>query len=216
MNSRESQLKDLAIRFRDSGDSDIFRRILQRISQLLGSIVYNIQRKRPQLKRMEKQDLYHAAIIGLYKAVLKVKEEEIEDYLVNGIIASANHEIIKWGKNPREKSFSSSFIEDNIEEWPPWAKGVWSGGHVKQFYDEPVYKDLECEFVRDRFKKLIEEGVIEEEDFKILTMRVVENMTYANIAKKVGVSHQGVGRRVKRTLGKIRSEFRKRGWEDDI
>jgi RNA polymerase sigma factor (sigma-70 family) len=165
---------------------------------------------------MEEQDLYHAAIIGLYKAVLKVKEEETEDYLVNGIISSANHEIIKWGKNPREKSFSSSFIEDNIEEWPPWAKGVWSGRRVKQFYDELVYKDLECEFVRDRFKKLVEEGILKEDDFKLLVMKVVENMTYVDIAKKVGDSYSSVIRRVECTLSKLRSEFRKRGWEDDL
>jgi len=216
MISNESQLKDLAIKFRDNEDPYIFQRILQRISQLLGSIVYNIRQKRPQLKRMEEQDLYHAAIIGLYKAVLKVKEEETEDYLVNGIISSANHEIVKWGKNPREKSFSSSFIEDNIEEWPPWAKGVWSGREVKQFYDEPVYKDLECEFVRDRFRKLIEEGILKEDDFKLLVMKVVENMTYVDIAKKVGDSYSSVIRRVECTLNKLRSEFRKRGWEDDI
>lgn len=216
MNNSESQLKDLAIRFRDSRDPYLFQRILQRIGQLLASIVFNIRQKRPQLKEFEEQDLYHAVIIGLYKAILKVKEEETEDYLINGIIFSANHEIVKWGKKPREQSFSSSFIEDNIEEWPPWAKGVWSGGCVKQFYDEPVYKDLECEFVRDRFKKLMEEGILKEDDFKLLVMKVVENMTYVDIAKKVGGSYRSVVKRVERTLSKLRSEFRKRGWGDDI
>jgi RNA polymerase sigma factor (sigma-70 family) len=168
------------------------------------------------LEKLESEDFYNAAIIGLYRAVLKVKEEETENILVSKIIFYTNIEIAHWAKKPREKPFSSSSIEDNVEKWPPWVVGVWSGGCAKQFYDEPMHENLEREFVWDRFEKLVKEGVLETEDFNLLVMRFVEDLTYRDIAKIVGYSSKTVSRKIESIMCRIRWEWRRRRWGDDL
>lgn len=207
------RIKELALEYKDSKSSSIFREILIWTEKLLTGIISRAVRKKPYLEKLEEQDCYHAAILGLHKAILKVKEEEPSGILISRIIFYVDSEVTCWGKPSREKPLSSLDILDE-EEWPPWVMGIWSGGKAKQFYNEPIYKNLESEFVRDIFKKLIEEKVISFKDFELLIMREVNEMTYEEIAEQVGYSTTGIRRKIKMILDKLRSEFRKRGWED--
>lgn len=207
------RIKELALEYKDSESSSIFREILLWTEKLLTNIISGAVRRKPYLEQLEKQDRYHAAILGLHKAILKVKKEESSGILISRIIFYVDYEVTCWGNPSREKPLSSLDIL-NEEEWPPWVKGVWSGGSVKQFYDEPVYKNLESEFIRDIFKKLIEEKVISFKDFELLVMREVNEMTYEEIAEQVGYSATGIRRKIKMILDKLRNEFRKRGWDN--
>jgi len=154
------------------------------------------------------------AIIGLHKAILKVKEEETGGILISRIIFYVGDEISSWSRAPRLKPFSSFLDVLNVEEWPPWVMGIWSGGNVKRPYYESTHGDLESDFIRDRFAKLIEEGALSLEDFDLIVMRVVNGMKYKDIAKQLGCSISGASIRVTAILNRLRYEFRKRGWGD--
>lgn len=208
------RIKELALEYKSSESSSVFKEILVRAEELLTNIVSRAIRRKPQLKSLEKQDLYHAAVIGLHKAILKARKKEPSGILISRIIFYVDIEISSWSKQPREKPFSSSRIPMKEEEWPPWVKGFWSSRSAKQFYDKPVYENLESEFIRDMFKKLIEEKVLSLKDFEMLVMREVNEMTYKEIAEQIGYSETGTRRKIKVILSKLRSEFRKRGWED--
>ena len=210
----EQEVKRLALAYRDKEDPTIFKQILILVDELLKNLVKRMIRKKPYLQRMELQDLYHAAVIGLLKAVLKVKEEETGGILVSKIIYCVGDEISSWGKAPREKPFSSFLNVLDAEQWPPWVMGIWSGGDVKQLYYESTYNDIESSFIRDRFTKLIEEGILSLEDFDLLVMRIVNGMKYKDVAKQLGCSISGASIRVTAILNRLRYEFRLRGWDD--
>lgn len=210
----EQEVKRLALIYRGNRDPHVFTQILVVVHELLKNLVMKALRGKPHLRRMEPQDLYHAAILGLYKAILKVEEKETGGILVSRIIFYAGNEILSWGRVPRIKPFSSFLNVLNVEEWPPWVMGIWSGGKVKQPYYESTHGGIESKFVRDGFTKLIEEGVLSTEDFDLLVMRVVNGMKYKEIAKQIGCSISGASIRVTAILNKLRYEFRKRSWDD--
>jgi len=192
-------LKNLALKFEESGDPFIFAKIERKVHKLLKYIIARVRKSRPYLYNVEFCDLYQTAIIGLHRAIMKVKVDEHGSKLIYNIRRYVVNEIIKDYKD-RSKYRSIIPFEVAIQQ--------------KLVDTEEVYKNLEMEFIRDRFYKLIDDDVISAEEFKLVWMRYVQDISYKDIARQAGCSTGTISRKVRDSLNRIRREFRRRNWEE--
>jgi len=211
-------LKELALKFVSSKDPLIFAKIVKRVEKLLLYTIYKARRTKPYLKKVELQDLYQTAVIGLYRALLKVKEDEPGSKLVYKITRYVGNEIAKDNKRTDKITVPYSIADVAFQVHLYFTDMPQFQEHISQIEnklveDAVVYKNLEMEFIRERFSKLLEDEVLSFEEFEMLVMHFVDNKTYKDIAKQFGYSHVTVSKRTNNTLNKLRFEFRRRGWE---
>jgi len=195
MKRNYSLLKKLALEFVRTNNPSIFTEIVKKVDRLLLYTIYKERKRRYHLRNAALQDLYHSTIVGLYQALFKVKEDEPGSKIITKIIRYATNEMLKDNKGSKEKSFTP-FDEDRLVD------------------NTLVYKDLEMEFIRQRFWKLIDEGVISFEEFEMITMRFTNDMSYKSIASQFGISKDTVSKRIKNALCRMKYEFIKRGWQE--
>lgn len=211
-------LKDLALEFIHSRDPAIFIAIVLKVDRLLLYTIHKARKSKPYLRKVELQDLYHDAIVGLYMALLKFKADEPGSKLIYKITRYITNEIAKGNRRTSRVAFPFSVEEVTFQVHLYYSDMPRAGVYTNQIADRltdrtPVYKNLEMEFTRDRFTKLIEEDVISLEEYEMLTMHCVNDMTYKNIAKQFGISQPTVSRKIENALNRLRYEFRRRGWE---
>lgn len=211
-------LKELALEFVDNRNPSILIAILLKVDKLLLYTIHKARKSKPYLRKVEIQDLYHDAIVGLYVALLKVKEDEPGSKLIYKITRYVTNEIAKHNRRTNKVAFPFSVADIAFQVHLYSSDMPQSGVYISQIEDRlaektPVYKNLESEFTRERFIKLIEEDVISFEEFKMLVMYFVNDMTYKDIAKQIGCSGATVSRKIESVLNRLRYEFRRRGWE---
>lgn len=211
-------LKELALEFVWNKDPSTFLKILKKVDRLLLYTIHKDRKGKPYLKKVELQDLYQTAVIGLYKALLKVKEDEPGSKLVYKITRYVGNEIAKNFKKTNRITFPFSIADIAFQVHLYSADMPQSWKHISQIEDklieeDVVYKNLEMEFIRERFLKLIEEGVISFEEFEMLNLRFVDGMTYMDMKKHFGASHVTISKKIEDALNRLRYEFRRRGWE---
>lgn len=193
-------LKDLALKYEANGDPRVFVMILIKVDGLLRYLIRKIRRSRPYLCNVEFSDLYQTAVVGLYRAVAKVKVDEHGSKLVYNITRYVANEIINVYKDRSGHRSSIPFEIAAQQELVDTIK---------------VYEDLEWEFIRERFYKLIDDGVISLEEFDMITHHFVQGITYKDIARQVGSSTDTISKKVRDSLNRIRYEFRRRNWEEN-
>lgn len=188
-------LKELALEFVETKNPNIFTEIIKKVDRLLLYTIHKARKRRYHLKNVALQDLYHSAIVGLYRALLKVKADEPGSKIITKIVRYVTNEIVKDNKRSKEKSFALS-DEDKLVD------------------NTLVYKDLEMEFIRERFWKLIDDDVISLEEFEMIVMRFINDMTLEEIAAQFGNSKDTVSKTIENVLHRMKYEFTKRGWEE--
>lgn len=194
-------LKELALEFIRTRNPSIFTEIIKKVDRLLLYVVYKARKKRYHLRNVELQDLYHSTIVGLHQALLKVKEDDPGSKIITKIVRYANNEIVKDNKIVRDSS--------------KLKKKLFALSNEDKLVDNTlVYKNLEMEFIRERFLKLIDEGVISFKEFEMITMRFVNDMAYREIAAQFGISRNTTSKMIKNALCKMKNEFIKRDWEE--
>lgn len=192
-------LKNLALSFSVDNDPIGFVKIVLKVDNLLKYTIARIRVIRPHLQRVEYCDLYQTALLGLHRAVLKVKQGEPGGKIVYNIRRYVVNEILKEYKNRPVNNTGESF-EDIVQ---------------RELVDNTkVYANLEAEFIRDRFHKLISAGVISEYEFDILKRHYVDEMSFRNIARQEGCSVGTISKKVGDSLNRLRFEFRRRHWEE--
>lgn len=214
-------LKELALEFVDGKDSSIFLEILLKVDNLLLYTIYKARKSKPYLRKVELQDLYQDAIVGTYKALLKFRKEEPGSKLIYKITRYITNEIAKHYKRTNKVAFPFSVSDIAFQVHLYFSDLPHLEMYINQIENKlvektPVYKKLELEFMRDRFTKLIEEDVISPEEYDMLIMHCVNNITYKDIAKLFDTSQPTVSRKIRDALNRIRWEFRRRGWECDL
>ncbi|MHA1302500.1 MAG: hypothetical protein ACTSPI_02215 [Candidatus Heimdallarchaeaceae archaeon] len=196
---KHQMLKTAALLYVESRDPAVFLRIINKVDRLLKYNIHRLIYVRPYLRSVEFQDLYQTAIIGLYYAVLKTKEEEPGSKLIYNIVRYISNEVIKKYKGrPYDKLSTTSFEQTVAQNLVDTVE---------------VYKDLEIKFNLERIVKLTKEDVISFEELQLLCMRFSQGMTYKNMAIWAGVSRITVTKKVENAVHRLRYEFRRRGWE---
>lgn len=211
-------LKDLALEFVADEKPKIFIAIVLLVEKLLFYTIHEARKAKPYLRKVDLQDLYHDAIIGLYAALLKTKKDEPGSKIIYNIVRYVNNEITKQNKRTNKVAFPFSIGDVAFQVHLYSSDMPQSDVFINQIKDRmvdriSVFKNLESEFTRKRFTQLIEEDVISFEEFRMLTMYFVNDMPYRAIAEEFDTSLATVSRKIKDALNRLRYEFRRRGWE---
>lgn len=191
-------LKGLVLEYIRTKDPAIFKDILIKVDKLLLQTIHRVRWQLPYLRKVEMQDLYQDAVVGCHKGLLKVKSFEPDTKVLYWIVRNVKDELFKCNKRRKEVAFSNYF-----NEFPP-------DGLVD---NTPVYKNHELNVIRDRFWKLIDEEVLSLDEFQMLSMRIVQGMTYGDIAKQFGSTRPTISKKIADLLNRLRYEFRRRNWE---
>ncbi|MHA1883048.1 MAG: sigma-70 family RNA polymerase sigma factor [Candidatus Thorarchaeota archaeon] len=195
-NSQRQVLKRLALEYKSSRKQSAFCKILKRVEGLIIHTIVKFLSKRTYLQGVDLQEYYNAAVLGLYNALNTVKESESGDQLIARFVVYMRDEMTKVSSETVKKSaFYTLSRDDAVSE-------------------ESVYRNLESEFLRERFQKFIDDGVISSEEFNLLVMKFVDEMTYKDIAKEVNRTYTWVSTRISNSLNRIRWELRRRGFEE--
>lgn len=211
-------LKDLALDFKSSKNAKVFDAIVKIVNKLLYSVIHKARRNRPYLKKVEIEDLYQDAILGLYQALETVKEDEPGSKVVYRITRYAYNAIGKNNKRTKRVTFPFSVADIAFQVHLYCADMPHSGKYIVQIEEilvenASVYAELESEHIRDRFSKLIEEDIISIEEFAMISMYYANGQTYTQIAEQFGTSVTTVSRKITKALNRLRFEFRRRNWE---
>ena len=211
------QLKDLSLKFVSNRNPKIFIAIALLVDKLLFYTIHEARKAKPYLRKVSMDDLYQDAILGLYAALLKTKQDEPGSKIIYNIVGYVNNAITKQNKRTNQVAFPFSIgdIAFQVHLYAsdmPQSRVYISRIEDKLSSNDPVYKNLELESVREKFRLLIEEDVISFEEFRMITMYVVNDMTYKTIAAEFDSSIATVSRRIKNALNRLRYEFRVRGW----
>lgn len=85
----------LIAKYRDTRDAKIFSTLLAKFDMLLLRSVYQLRKKYEQIRDEELQELYHLAIIGMSKALLKIPRHEVPRKIPMWICAYVEAAIVK-------------------------------------------------------------------------------------------------------------------------
>lgn len=191
-------LKELVLRYVSTEDPAIFKDILIKVDKLLLYTIYEVRRSLPRFREIDIQDLYQDAVVGMHKGLLKVRANEPDTKVLYWITRNIKDELLK--RNCRKLKKSPQVFEKIAAE--------------KLIDKTSVYKNQELEVIRQRFWELIDEGVLSLNEFQMLSMRIVQDMTYGDIAKQFESTRPTISRKIADLLNRLRYEFRRRGWED--
>lgn len=212
-------LKDLVFDFKREKKTKVFNEIVKIVNKLLYSVIHKARRNRPYLKKVDIKDLYQDTILGLYQALDTVKEDEPGSKIIYKIVRYAYNAIGKNNKKSNKVTFPFSVADVAFQIHLYCADMSHSRRFITQIEEilvenVMVYAELESGHIRNRFSKLIKEDIISIDEFTMISMYYVNELTYSQIAQQFGISITTVSRKITKALNRLRFEFRRRNWED--
>jgi hypothetical protein len=193
-------LKQLTFEFKETGDNKIFLKILSRIDNLIVFTVNNYIRRRPQYYNKNiAQDFYHSAIIGVYRAIGTAKESESGRKLQARYIAYMKAQIRNFCDNPQEWKIINSVYGSKDLIVP----------------EETVYHDLEVEFLRERFIKLITDDIITPTELNLIYLKFVAGVKMQTLVGIYGKSAHLIRKQIKSIVKRIRTSLCARNLEEE-
>ncbi len=184
MGLREIVLKELVVKYQENNDPALFARILKRTDRLLLSIIYKYAKQNEHLKKVDGRELYHTAIIGLAMAVKSSKKESGEKIIAR-IVAYVELQLRTFYPRPKEPGT------------PPPV--------VTEYKDDRVDDILDA---KATFHKWVEEGVVSQNDYKLMMGKFGEGKTFKRIAKELDMAPGVAKKHAKRVLDRLRRYYR--------
>lgn len=184
-------LKRLCLQYQQTHDKVIFERIIERVDNLIIYVTLSFYYKYRFVEKPDLQDLYQIGILGLYKAVETMREQDDACLVPARIIFYIKSEIIQsYSFERKEKEVVRSFC---VKE--------------RCTSDEENFREMESEDIQKIFSNLISNGIISQKDYNLLIVRFVEEMPIDEIVRtgKYGKHWRTVNRKIQRILGKIRN-----------
>ena len=193
-------LKQLTFEFKETGDNKVFLKIMARIDNLIVYTVNNYIRRRPQFHNKNiAQDFYHSAIIGVYRAIGTAKESESGRKLQARYIAYMKAQIRNFCDNPQEWKIINSVY----------------GSRDLIVREETVYRDLENEFLRDRFIKLITDDIITPSELNLIYLKFVEDTKMQTLVEIYGQSAHLIRKQISSIVRRIKTNLCARNLEEE-
>lgn len=104
---------------------------------------------------------------------------------------------------------SFTMIKENANRnWEEYDDNFQSDFKNEDSIGDIVWKEFDINTIRSITKKLIEE--LSEMDRNILTYQIIDELTYAEIAKELGITEKNVSVKLTRMRKKLRDEFLRR------
>lgn len=182
-------LKELALKFQETNDGGVFERILLRVDRLVQHVMSRERHRWPHLHIEDPQDIYQAACVGLCNGIATVKITDTPDQVVLRFFAYIQAEIRKEFPVNRTKFYTT---EERLTE-------------------DPVYRDLESECLREVYLSLIAQGVISEQEYNLLCQRYVQGMEWKAIAAGARMNIDCVRKLVEEARMRMHHQLRVRG-----
>lgn len=182
MELKHEILKDLILRYQQTKDKGIFSRILKRCDGLLIAIINrNLWRK--GLENYNARELYHAAIIGLHRAVMTSPIDEHPDKVVARIVAYVKLEL----SNQFEREQPSETLQD------PTLIHLRS---KREDIQDPAYIQCEFSLVMELLKKAVKEGILTEKELEAYLQRKMYEVGYYQIGQMLNLSRDAARKRL--------------------
>lgn len=179
-------LKDMVTKYLEATDgvvkSRAFERILARVDRLLIEKALQMQNRYSQLDSIDAQDLYHCAVVGLYRALDGVKPHNSGDNIQARIISYAKEEIRRTylGKKRRMFTIDPDTIVDIHSDEPP------------------EFTRIEINELIAGIKSMLDDGDIDQSDFNMLVDNSVNGLSFSEIGRRRHLHYTTVSNRVKR------------------
>lgn len=203
-------LKELVTEYKLANEEDrksVFCVILARIDKLIIGRVHKLKRIKRELRNVESQDLYHSAIIGLYRGINSAKDQDSGDRIQARILSYVNEQIrvTYLGKKRRLKTIDPQFIshmEDlNTESMDiKYPKTMGSGSNL---YMRIFECGIESNELIDKTMELVESGEVSRDDFNLLIEHAIHGKSYSEIGRNRGIRYQTVSKRINRLRSSI-------------
>lgn len=197
MSLREDVLKQLALDYQEAVQDErqgrvTFEKVLKRVDRLLLKTIYKHMKRRPYLRKIEFEDLYHSAIVGLGRAFLTVKPTEGGNKVVARIVAYVRNEInTNFPLNTKNQFFNFKWLED------------FPAGFGDKCIEGDAEKSAEYSLLQDNFRIMIEEGIITLDDVGLLAEKFLRGKTNAEMAKSRCCTHETIRDRMERILNRV-------------
>jgi hypothetical protein len=185
---------------------ELFGKILERVSNLLLYVIYRHTAVKRHLGRIELNDLYHTAIVGLGNAANTVKEEETSDRVIQRIAAYVKAEIDKtYPLTKTRRDFAFQRLEVTTERY------VLKDRDIQGV--EEIELAVELRFLRDEYVSVLAKGVISETDFVMLVRRYAMGATFTEMSNYFDIPVTTVKRFVHSSRNILQHYFRAKNWE---
>lgn len=179
-------LKDLSVQYQKTADGEVFKKILERVDKLIYHVVHRLHRGHLRFENLS--DLYQTGVVGVYKAALRIPEDEDPERIPAWFVAYIKSEIQQAFPHP--KHIEASQFE---EVWTP---------------EEDPCQGRASECLDVVFKKMLDDKIISEEDVELITLHRIQKLPLDVIAAMKGVCTDTISSRIHRGLLRIQHQVR--------
>jgi len=183
-----SHVKQLIDKYHKTGKSQDFEMVLFCVDNLVVRLVRQLRRRYKFMEKVEINDIYHTAIVGLHDAVKKVNPNE-DPNKIPAIISSYIIAAIKQAYRYLSKEHKNELVD--IEDCGRLVKGLEVEFKVSPY----VMFDL------DEFLK---RGIITRLEYNTIRQSIYGEMTTAELARKEGVKQCSISNRIKVAVLKMK------------
>lgn len=188
-------IKELVLEYRENPDPALFEKILYKVDNLVLKVVNVSRTVCPHLLNEDIDDIYEAAIIGLYNALRTVKKEESSGITYARLIAYMRCSI--------KKEFPQKSLPD-----------LYLSSQIKSQMGRPVeHLELEFEFISEILQDLVAKEVIAQQDLDLVLDRYLQGADCKDLAIKYQCSVSKIRKQLKDILQIVRHQLRMRGIE---
>jgi len=177
------RIKERILEFKQTRDPETFGLLLLRFDKFALYLCWKFQRKYTFLYDIPLEDLYHTAILGVYKSLISMPDNWRVELLLQRIKSYIRQEFFNWFND------KVALKSRNLETYD------------LDYREAEAAQDLE-----DKVNCSMILVGLSEEDRVLIIRKVMENRAYEELRQQYGfVSKQALSKRVCKILKKIRS-----------
>ncbi len=192
MNIDQLILKQWMFEYRETQDPKVFNRILAVVDEFIIGRTFMLQIKLKYLLANEDQhELYQLAVIALYKACNSMRKDTKDIDMRPRITAYIKEEFKNtFRKSRREKSTSNLASQYEIP-----------------ISDESIFENLAASELIDQISKLVQDGLLDIEDFNLVCAHCAYGRTYKDISEQFRTTSAAVKTRIQDALQVLRENI---------
>jgi hypothetical protein len=193
-------LRELVTEYQQTPTQIIFSKILKRTDKLVLNSIHKHLRRRPELKKINMEDLYHVGIIGLGRALKTTLPTEPGHKITARIVAYIRATIDKEYPNYKKKKWDNLMCFEDDEKI----------GYIYQFQnvtDDHIFENIDAHFLLEQLSKLLQANEITKEGLSIVFENAVNEKSLTKISKQKKRSFAYIKQRYIQTMEVLREKL---------
>lgn len=188
-------LKELSDEYRKTRNNATFEQIIVRVDRLLIRTINRMCAYNKTVKNADRQELYHTAILGLYRALMATpinyNGERLCQQIVSYVMAEIRKEYIVPAK---QRARDIPLDTENLPE-----EIVTSG--------DDTFTNVEVSLLKDELDGLVERGLLRRQDVDLIYDYYGNGLTYSQLSDKYHSNKSNMARRVKSIVLIVRQSY---------